>query len=239
MLELDGADESEQPARSLTSALLGRLRAEILCCRLKPGERLIIGTIAGHHRVSLSVVREALSRLVAEGWVEAQDQRGFRVSPVSIVELRDINLSRIEIERIALRQSIERGDSVWEQKVRSAYEHLSALPRANPGDPGPLFTQWTGLHQKFHSALVSACPAGWLLKFQSLLFQKCERYRFLSYSFANRDVEGEHLRILEATLDRNADAAIVALSDHYTKTAEIIINGLSAMSALGDAARSP
>ena len=232
-----GLEESmvDAPARSLTSALLGRLRAEILCCRLKPGEKLVAGAIAHQQGVSLGVVREALSRLVAEGWVEAQDQRGFRVSPVSILELRDINISRIEIEKIALRQSITLGGPEWEQAIRVAYENLNSVPRSNPGDPGPLFVAWTDLHQKFHAALLAACPAGWLLKFRSLLFQKCERYRFLSYSLSLRDVEDEHRRIMEATLDRDIDAAIAALSDHYTKTAEIIISGLPVVETSVDA----
>jgi DNA-binding GntR family transcriptional regulator len=175
----------------------------------------------------LSVVREALSRLVAEGWVEAQDRRGFRVAPVSIPELRDINISRIEIEKVALRQSITLGGPEWEDGVRRTYDNLNSVQRASPGDPGPLFVTWTDLHQKFHAALLSACPAGWLLKFRDILFQKCERYRFLSYSLASRDVEDEHRRIMETTLDRDIDAAIAALSDHYTRTAEIIIRGLS------------
>lgn len=217
----------ELPARNLTSALLDGLRAEILCCRLKPGEKLIAGAIATRHRVSLGVVREALSRLVAEGWVEAEDRRGFRVTPVSISELRDINLSRIEIEKIALRQSITLGGPEWEQSIRRAYQELDSVPRSSPGDAGPQFIAWTGRHQNFHAALLAACPAGWLLKFRQMLFQKCERYRFLSYSLAPRDVEGEHRRIMQATLDRDIDAATAALCDHYTTTAEIIIKGLS------------
>lgn len=215
------------PTRSLSSALLDGLRDQILCCRLKPGEKLAASAIGQQHGVSLSVVREALSRLVAEGWVEAQERRGFRVAPVSIPELRDITISRIEIEKIALRQSITLGGAEWEEKIRLTYKNLSDVPRASPGDPGPLFATWTDLHQKFHAALLSACPAGWLLRFRELLFQKCERYRFLSYSLVSRDVENEHRRIFETTLDRDIDAAIAALSDHYTATAEIIIEGLS------------
>ncbi len=215
------------PTQSLSGALLNGLRAEILCCRLKPGEKLAAAAIGQHHGVSLSVVREALSRLVAEGWVEAQDRRGFRVAPVSIPELRDINISRIEIEKIALRQSITLGGPDWQDAVRRSYDNLNSVQRASPGDPGPLFVTWTDLHQKFHAALLSACPARWLLRFREILFQKCERYRFLSYSLAYRDVEHEHRCIVEATLDRDIDAAIAALSDHYTRTAEIIIKGLS------------
>ena len=54
-------------------------------------------------------MREALSRLVADGLVQASDQRGFRVSPVSAADLRDVTQTRVDIEGLALRRSIEHG----------------------------------------------------------------------------------------------------------------------------------
>ena len=77
-----GLTRDGQPVRSLTSAVFAQLRAEILSCRLKPGEKLLIAGLAQRFSVSLSAVREALSRLAAEDLVQAEDQRGFRVSPV-------------------------------------------------------------------------------------------------------------------------------------------------------------
>jgi DNA-binding GntR family transcriptional regulator len=47
-----------------------------------------------------------LSRLVADGLVQASDQRGFRVSPVSHQDLLDVSRTRIDIESLALRRSM-------------------------------------------------------------------------------------------------------------------------------------
>src|ERR1700693_2476045 len=73
--------------RSLTSAVLECLRADILSAKLIPGQKLHIAGLAKQFSVSLAAVREALSRLVADGLVQASDQRGFRVSPVSPADL--------------------------------------------------------------------------------------------------------------------------------------------------------
>src|SRR5690349_12276640 len=81
-LSFDENLADERP-RSLTSAVHGRLRADILSTRLLPGQKLHIAGLAKQFSVSLAAVREALSRLVADGLVQASDQRGFRVSPVS------------------------------------------------------------------------------------------------------------------------------------------------------------
>ncbi|HYS86404.1 MAG TPA: GntR family transcriptional regulator, partial [Bradyrhizobium sp.] len=96
--------------RTLTSAVLERLRADILSTKLVPGQKLHIAGLAKQFSVSLTAVREALSRLVADGLVQASDQRGFRVSPVSPADLEDVTRTRIDIEGLALRRSIERGD---------------------------------------------------------------------------------------------------------------------------------
>ena len=50
-----------------------------------------------------------------------------------------------------------------------------------------------------------------------------DRYRFLAYGVQPRDIEGEHQIIMQATLARDAEAAVKALSDHLALTADIIL----------------
>ena len=111
-----GNSLADERPRSLTSAVQGRLRADILSTRLLPGQKLHIAGLAKQFSVSLAAVREALSRLVADGLVQASDQRGFRVSPVSSADLRDVTQTRVDIEGLALRRSIEKmrqGTRAW------------------------------------------------------------------------------------------------------------------------------
>src|SRR3954451_12174529 len=131
-----GEDLAGERPRSLTSAVQGRLRADILSTRLLPGQKLHIAGLAKRFSVSLAAVREALSRLVADGLVQASDQRGFRVSPVSMADLADVTQARIDIEGLALRRSIERGDRDWLNAVEAAFERLQAVPYRYPDEPG-------------------------------------------------------------------------------------------------------
>jgi len=188
---LVGQTHDGRPVRSLTTAVFARLRAEILSCRLKPGEKLLIAGLARRFTVSLSAVREALSRLAAEGLVMSEDQRGFHVSPVSADQLRDLTRTRIDIEALALRRSIELGDSGWEREVREASERLMAAPLPRAGDAGPQFERWRALHHRFHLALVSACGSAWLLRLRETLYDQSERYRFLAYGVRPRDIAAD------------------------------------------------
>lgn len=219
-------DSLESGPRTLASAVYARLRADVLSCRHIPGERLLIGPLAKGFAVSAVAVREALSRLVADGLVVVEDQRGFRVSPLSLSDLRDVTHTRIELECLALRRSIARGDEAWRNELRAAWKELAAAPHLAPGEDHRHHEIWSRAHARFHVALVAACGLDWLLRFRTILFEQSERYRHigLAVTAAGRDTEGEHRTIFEATMDGDAERATERLAAHFEQTAKAIMD---------------
>src|SRR3546814_10378760 len=110
---------------SLTERAYKRLRDDLLTCRLAPGDKLNIKEISETLGVSLGAIREALSRLTSEGFVIADERRGFRASPISVAELRDLVQVRSNIEGQCLRRSIEIGGLDWESGLVAASPRLS------------------------------------------------------------------------------------------------------------------
>jgi DNA-binding GntR family transcriptional regulator len=194
-----------------------------LCAHLKPGEKILIAPLGERLGVSLSAVCEALSRLTAEGLVEAQDQRGFRVAPVSLDDLQDLTRTGIQIEGLALRLSMERGDAEWEAGILAAFHQLlRAAERSEPAD------RLSELHATFHHALVAASGSRWLMRFRNLMFEQSERYRWLSMvqrSPATRDSMGEHHALMDAAIERDTAKALRLLADHFNTTTRILIEG--------------
>ena len=86
--------------RSLTSAerVLHAVRELILGGQLTPGARLGEVELAERLGVSRTPVREALSRLAAEGIVEIQPNRGARVATWTVAELEGVFDLRSAIE---------------------------------------------------------------------------------------------------------------------------------------------
>jgi DNA-binding GntR family transcriptional regulator len=215
--------------RTLASAVYHRLRADVLACRLLPGEKLLIGSLAKSFSVSAVAVREALSRLVADGLVIVEDQRGFRVSMLSLADLDDVTRTRIELECLALRRSIARGDDAWRNALKTAWEDLDTAPYLVSGEDRHHET-WSQMHARFHATLVAACGLDWLLRFRKTLFEQSERYRRLGLAVARtresavRDTRGEHLRIFEATMAGDAEAAAAELASHFERTARTIVD---------------
>src|SRR3546814_13711371 len=70
---------------------------------------------------SSDLVREALSRLDAEGLVISSNQRGFRIAPISIDDLQDLTSVRIDVEINCLKHSLRLGDLGWETNLVAAF----------------------------------------------------------------------------------------------------------------------
>jgi GntR family carbon starvation induced transcriptional regulator len=209
--------------KSLTSLAFERLRVAILVGELLPAERLRIQALSERYQVGATAVREALSRLVTEGLVAAEDQRGFNVAPVSRAELLDLTQTRVRVEQMALRLAIERGDVEWESRLLSSFHRLSRTP---PPTTPEHDARWAAVHRRFHEALMDGCASAWTVRLCRLLYDKSERYRNLAKHRTRdkgRDVDAEHRALMDAAMARDADAACRLLGEHFTETTQIIL----------------
>ena len=188
------------PAGStLTQNVYQRLRADLLACRLMPGQKLKIEELCERFSAGSSAVREALSRLAADGFVVVEPQRGFRVTPLSFAELRDLTNVRCEVEGMCIRDAIEHGGLDWETELIAALHRLSRTPERAPDDAKRYNDDFAVAHKAFHEAVVAACASPWLLRIRAQLFAQHERYRWLSKPLAQieRDLKAEHNGIVE------------------------------------------
>jgi DNA-binding GntR family transcriptional regulator len=216
--------EASAPA-SLTEAVYRSIRADLLACRIPPGERLRIAALCARHDASLGAVREALSRLSAEGLVVAEPQRGFQAATISAEDLKDLTLARVEIERLCLKASLERGDLAWEERLIGVCHRLMRTPMRVDDDPERVSDAWADAHHAFHDALVAACGNATLLRLRRQLYSQSERYRRLSVPLAEieRDLDAEHRDIAAAALDRDSPRALHLIKAHIELTTDILL----------------
>lgn len=203
-----------------------RIRADILNGTLQPGAKLPFADLSARYGASMSVIREGLSRLVAQGLVRAEPQQGFRVIPISIDDLRDLTTARTAVETAALRLSIEHGDIAWESRVVAAHHALERTPWWSVDEPHHITEEWAAVHAAFHEALLAGCPSTRLTAVAMSLRDAAELYRRWSQPHEKadaRDVAAEHRALAQATLDRDVDAAVKLLTEHLDVTAGLLI----------------
>ncbi|MBX3567884.1 MAG: FCD domain-containing protein [Rhizobiaceae bacterium] len=216
-------------ARTIANDVYEQLRHDIISCRLLPGSKINIQALVQKYEVSLGAVREALSKLSAEGLVNAKAQRGYTVADVSPEDLAELTDARVRIEQECLKLAIDKGGLDWETDIVAALHRLSHTPYTMPGDPAVLDQRWVKAHREFHRSLVSACGNRWLLRIRAQLYDQSERYRQLSVPLARteRDVALEHRNIAEAVIARDATRACAAIASHMWTTTQIVTTALN------------
>ena len=204
----------------LIDVALARMRTSIIRCELAPGTRLKVESLSKAYGLSSSPIREALNRLAQDGIVQATENRGFWVAPISIDDFKDITRLRVLLELEALRDSIANGDEEWEVSVLTAFHRLSLAEKRLGSGPVALDDDWSERHRAYHMALLSATPSALLSNMVASLFDRAERYR--RYSARHRTEErhknSEHEALMKAAIDRDAEKATRLLRKHIEGT---------------------
>jgi DNA-binding GntR family transcriptional regulator len=214
--------------RSQSEEAYGLIRGDILSCRINPGTKILINEVCAKLDFSVGAIREALSRLSAEGLVVAEPQKGFRAAPISPEDLQDLTQMRARIESACLAEAVERGDVAWESRVLAAHHKLVRTPMLSTADSRRLSDAWSLAHSDFHAALADGCGSPWLMRIRGMLYEQSERYRHLSVPLdeSRRDVAAEHKALCDAVLDRDRQRAMRLMCEHIEATTNIILRGL-------------
>jgi DNA-binding GntR family transcriptional regulator len=200
------------------------LRTDILRGRMRPGDKLPFADLCARYNTSVGVMREGLSRLVAQGLVVNEPQVGFRVIPLSMEDLRQLTEARVYVEGRVLELSILSGGMEWESLLVGAHHALERTPETVPGDVSTMSEEWALAHARFHAVCLQACSNRRMLEVAETLRASAELYRRWSVPLASghRDVAAEHRRILDAALARDPEAALRALGEHLAHTRELL-----------------
>jgi DNA-binding GntR family transcriptional regulator len=140
-----------QQFRNLNHQVYTALLQAITDRRVAPGERLRLDQLAAQLHVSRTPIRDALSRLVAQGLVQPTGRRGLCVTRLSAEDLDQLYDLRLMCELYALEKGMRRVSAPLLQELdRSLAElvRLSASP--NPSDRLPQSLA----DREFHARLV-------------------------------------------------------------------------------------
>ena len=201
-----------------------QVRRAILSGAIAPGSKLHIQRLSDQFGLSATPMREGLTRLATTGLVEAVGQRGFRVQPMSLADLEDIQRMRHLIEVEALRLAIAHGDMAWEQGIAAALHGLKSLGLASHEvllEGEPVFDR---LHREFHAALLAGCGSARLLAVHAELHDQVYRYRIVMRLVPRRKAvsDRDHAALARHALARDTEAACAALHAHIDMTTQAL-----------------
>lgn len=184
---------------------------------LKPDARIKEGEMARKLGVSRTPLREALNRLVAEGYLTFQGGHGFFCRSLTPAMVLDLYEARVAVETEAMRRSVQRASAADIDRL-TAYLDETEPEYLRVHDPLRLLE----LDEAFHSRL---CALSGNSEMSRMLENLNGRIRYVRMMDLKALREGTappskllaHRTILEALRDRDAERAEQILRLHIEK----------------------
>lgn len=219
--------EGEKPdtAESSGEAAYRRIRADVVLGRLAPGRKLGLEGLREIYGVGVGTLREALTRLAAEGLVIAEGQRGFAVAPVSAEDFREIADLRLLLECEAIEAAFAAGDLDWEGGVVAAHHKLAVLERRLLAGEMADASLWKHYDREFHHALIAACGSTALLETYAAAYDRFLRYQMVAVVFRGAIAAEQHAALLGCALARDAARARDILRAHVEGCVDHVVHG--------------
>ncbi len=203
-----------------------RLRNDIVTGKLLPNQKLKLNELRIHYSVSVNTLRETLMRLVADGFVSFEDQKGFRVAAVSMNDLDELIELRTMLEIQALRKSLANRKTLieWKSSMISAHYKLSCMERLMCEDEEAHVAAWEKADRDFHMSIVANCGSKQLIRYHASVLELFMRYQVLALKkrpFRGPAVADEHQQLVQLMLDDNLEAAEALLTEHIHRGSEL------------------
>lgn len=207
--------------RERGSGVFSTLREMAISYQFRPGERISEIELAEQLGVSRTPVREALTRLVTDGFL-VQSSRGVMRRPLEVKETMDLYEARQLVERECLRLAHDRAT---EEKIAEAQAFLEQSKSVAADTPVRHLVE---LDEGFHLRIAAMADNAELLRMLTSLNERIRFIRWIDMENIGRDsTQQEHQNILIALRERDRDASIRHLNTHIGLRREQIVDAIT------------
>ncbi|MGV8853090.1 MAG: GntR family transcriptional regulator [Devosia sp.] len=204
-----------RPARlgdEVYSAIFGR----IMSLEIAPGTRISVDAVARHLGVSQTPIREALTRLEAEGLVIKTHLVGYSAAPqLSPAQLAELYELRLLLEPFAARKCAT-------AMSQSGIEHLAGLcvemEELAQSEGLNAYAQFAQIDMAFHDQIAASAGNGLVVEALARLHTHVHLFRLVFNARATDTAVAEHAAILEAIRARDPDIAEAAMRSHIEQS---------------------
>lgn len=209
---------------SLSAAIYAELRRRLVTGRMAPGHELSTRSLAAELGVSQTPVRDALSRLAADGAIAIRSKRRIVVPLMTQARFDDLLCCRLLLEPEAAERALDYIDA---QRLAALRDFDAALDRAIAGRDADAYM---ANNHAFHFTLYRAQPGATLTQLIETLWLQFGPFMRLVYN-----------RLDAARLNDQHQAALAAIAAHDASAlraaiAADIADGMGLISRAGIAA---
>ena len=208
-------------AESNVDRLYEALRRMAADFAFKPDARINESALATQLNASRTPIREALNRLVAEGFLTFHSGRGFFCRSLSPELVMDLYEARVAVEVEAVRLACERGTDHAITALMQELEDIAPdyTPEADP-------EQLLAMDERFHGQLCQLSGNAELCRMLANLNDRIRYLRLIDLrrlretASDSKTMISAHRRILKAIATRDANEATVQMRAHIERRRE-------------------
>jgi len=201
--------------------------ALILKNHYRPSDFLLEAEITERLKLkSRTAVHHALGQLVAKGFLEKKNKKGCFIPPLTPEDAEHVFFARENIEfQAAASAALHASDEQIEELQMIIQEEVDT------GESGNI-VGYSAINETFHNFIAKISKNKYLQQYSQHIFWRSNCYVFFRYyqfkvSMAEREFRispAEHLKIMEAIANRDADKAGKLMKQHVHRTFEGIFN---------------
>ena len=192
---------------TLWDQVFAQLRDALFAGKFEPGSRLVLRDLAELLGTSITPVRDAVARLVANGTLERGPRNTALVPDVGVVDLRHLIIVRTELEGCAAREAAMNAD---ESGIAAQNKRLSQMRKLiSEGQLGA----YLDLHRQFHFGIYEMARIPILYDMIEGLWLRCGpalSFVIPDYVHSLKGMD-HHLQLIDALRKHDADAAEKAI----------------------------
>ena len=196
---------------NLSARVYNQIKHLILCNEIMPGQKLHHQELSERLGVSRTPVREALTRLVQEGYVSFLPNRGFTCKEIRIQEAEELYDLREALEAFAVEKAITKLTQASLDQLR---KKMSSYGR----DVQKRFTRERLVYdQDVHMQIIRLAGNETLTNTLSHVFERIvlkRRTDGLYDPARGLTAHEEHMRLLDAMQQRNVSTAVAIIREH-------------------------
>ena len=194
--------------QTLSGPIYFELREQLITGIFEPGQRLKLNELAEQTGTSVSPVREALIRLVAEDSVEMSSLRAFAVPNLSTSRFEQIVAMRLALESLAAERAAGQVSQADLKKLSGLHDQFI------DAEQGGHRSKAQALNRSFHFLVYECAKMPILLSSISMLWAMMGPILRVYYSQSIPVEIGapDHIKLIEALQDGNAKYAAKAIA---------------------------
>ena len=208
-----------KPYKPIWETIADRIKEDIISGLYLPGDRLTENELSAKYESSKTPVKEALRYLEGIGFIEIIPYKMTRVRKMNKEEVSDLYSIESVLEGLAARKAITHITKGQLNRMEKCIQLLEKYNHENNR------ARYEKVNLDFHAVIWGASKSLKLQQLINTIREQLQRFRFVTRRYPEKfaGLVGDHRKILDVLIKKDAEASERLVRSHFEKSGEIIV----------------